>query len=378
MIFGVPKEALRHEHRVGLTPYAVALLVQGGHEVFIERDAGSHSHFTDETYREAGASIAYSPEEVFGRADVVCRVGMLHADEIGMLKAGCTVCGFLHLAVMPRDLVEGMCEREITAIGYEIIERGMHRPILRALSEIAGQMIVHKAASLLEYEQGGRGVVLGAAPGIPPATVVVLGAGVAGTTAAQFAAANGAHVIVLDNDIERLRVCSERCRPREVVTLFASRRNIARSTAVADVLVGAVNVPGAPTPNLVTDEMVRAMKPGSVILDLSIDEGGCIETSRPTTPDNPTFQVHGVTHYCVPNLTSDVPRTASRALSLAAMPYIEELAVHGVTRALATHPGLARGTYLYRGRMVHRTAAEALDIPVEPLGTLLDASSAEE
>lgn len=371
MIFGVPKESLRHEHRVGMTPYAVSVLAQSGHQIYIERDAGRDSHFTNEDYQQAGATIVHSSDEVFGRADVVCRVGMMQAADIAMLPRGATVCGFLHLAVANHDVIDKFAEREITAIGYEIVERDGSRPVLRALSEIAGQMVVHKGASLMEFEAGGRGIVLGAAPGIPPATVVILGAGTLGGVAARRAVACGAHVIVLDSDVEKLRAVAGGCPNSAIVTLLASRRNIARSTAIADMLIGAVNLPGGRTPSLVTEPMVRAMKQGAVILDLSIDEGGCVATSRPTTPDNPTFQVHGVTHFCVPNMTAAVPRAASRALTLAAIPYLSHFAAEGVEAAIAGDAGLARGVYMYRGKVVHPLAAEALGIEAADLASLV-------
>lgn len=373
MIFGVPRESLRHEHRVGLTPYAASLLTNRGHEVYVERDAGLESHFTDEDYVEVGARVAYSTEEVFGRADIVCRVGPLSAEDVEMLKPGATVFGFLHLAVMQRDLVETLRDKNATVIGYEILERDGFRPVLRALGEIAGQIVIHKAATLLEHDAGGRGVVLGSCPGIPPATVTILGGGTVGRTAAALASSCGAHVIVLDSDVEQLRETADACRPLEIVTFLASRRNVARCTAIADVLIGAINVPGGRAPSVVSEEMVRAMKNGTAIIDLSIDEGGCVATSRPTTLDNPTFQVHGVTHLCVPNLTTTVPRASSRAITLAAMPELILVAEQGIDDALRSQDGLARGAYLYRGNLVHSLAADALGYEAASLSSLLDA-----
>jgi alanine dehydrogenase len=256
-------------------------------------------------------------------------------------------------------------------IGYETVEdeAGGH-PVLRALSEIAGRMAVHRAADLLEYESGGRGIVLGNVPGIPPPTVVVLGAGTAGWTAASTALACGAHVIVMDAEMARLRHATRHgC--GSAVTALASPRNLSRFVPIADVLIGAVLIPGGRAPYVVDEELVKAMKPGSVILDLSIDQGGCVATSRPTTCDNPTFKRHGVTHYCVPTMTTNVPRTASRATTLAALPFLTQIADEGLSRALRSNPGLSRGVYVYRGKLVHDPAARALGMDVTALADLL-------
>jgi alanine dehydrogenase len=371
MIFGVPKEALLHEHRVGLTPYAVSYLINRGQQVYVQHDAGRDSHFTNEDYSAAGAQIVYSAEEVFGRADIVCKVSVLGGHEVEMLRPGSIVCGFMHLAVMQRDLIDRIAEREVTTIGWEVLEQGGRRPVMTGLSEIAGQLVVHTGASLLQFEPGGRGIVLGSVPGVPPATVVILGAGTVGRVAAFHAASAGAHVIVLDAEVERLRETLEYCRPHDIVTFLASQRNLARNTAIADMVVGAVNIPGGRSPRIVTEEMVQGMKQGSVILDLSIDEGGCVATSRPTTPDNPCYQTHGVTHFCVPNMTTNVPRTASRALTISALPYAARIAVDGLDHCLAADPGLARGVYTYRGKLVHEIAASALDMPASKLSDLL-------
>lgn len=371
MKIGVPKETLRHEHRVGLTPFGVSRLTGLGAEVFIERDAGKDSRFADQDFVAAGGAIAYHPDEVFGRSDMVCRIGSVTAEVARQLKEGSTVCGFIHLAVAPRDVINILAERKVSVIGYEIIQEGPgNRPVLRSLSEIAGHMVVHTAARLLEHEAGGRGVVLGNVPGIPPATVVILGAGALGWTAARDALACGAHVIVLDSDLKRLRHAIEHgC--EHAVTALATQRNLERYTGIADVLIGAVLVAGGRTPFLVTEQMVKGMKPGAVIMDLSIDQGGCVETSRPTTFDNPTFKVHDVTHYCVPNLTANAPRTSSRALMLAALPYLCRIVDEGLENALRNDPALAKGVYLFKGQMVHEMAAKALGVTPAQLPDLL-------
>ncbi len=371
MKIGVPKETLRHEHRVGLTPFGVSRLTHLGHEVLVERDAGKDAHFDNEDFVKAGARIVYSSDEAYGRADVVCRVGALSSEEADMLRPESTVCGFHHLAVAPRDVVQKLTLRRISAIGYEIIQNAAgDRPVLAALSEIAGHMVVQTAGHLLETGQGGRGVILGGVPGIAPATVVILGAGTVGRTAAEQFLGVGAHVILMDIDLDKLRTAVLHS-SRDLVTSVASTRNLTRFTSIADVLVGAVLVPGARSPFLVTEEMVRNMKPGSVVIDLSIDQGGCVETSRPTTVDHPTFKVHGVTHFCVPNMTANAPRTASRAMTLSALPFVVKLAEEGIESALRTDAGLAKGCFLYRGRFVNETAATSLGLPPARLSDLL-------
>lgn len=371
MKIGIPKESRSHEHRVGLTPFGVARLNELGCQVYVQREAGRDSHFTSEDYVEAGATIVYQPEEIFSRADLVCKIGRLTDDEARLMRPGAATIGFMHLAVLPSKTIHILEEGAVTVMGYETIEdeSGGH-PVLSALSEIAGQMAVHRAADLLEYESGGRGVMLGNVAGIPPPTVVILGAGTAGWTAARTALACGAQVIVMDAELDRLRRAVQHgC--GHAVTALASPRNLSLYIPNADVVIGAVLIPGARAPFLVEEALVKKMKPGSVILDLSIDQGGCVETSRPTTCDHPTFKVHGVVHYCVPIMTANVPRTASQATTLAAMPFLARIASEGLQQALQSSPGLARGVYLYRGRIAHEPAAQALGTSAAPLSELL-------
>ncbi len=371
MIFGVPRETHRHEHRVGLTPYAAARLVQLGHAVLVEKEAGLTARFLDHEYQKAGAQIVYDSEEVFKRADIVCQVGVISPQELGLLKPGSTVCGFLHLAVASKELAAQLIKLETTLIGYEIIrDAAGDLPVLVPFSEMAGQMAVHLAAHYLQNEAGGRGVLIGNVTGVPPATVLILGAGTAGSTAACHAVASGAHVIILDEDIGKLRRLN--CEVGgQVVTVMAGLDRLEKYTSIADVVIGAVLIPGARSPFIVTEGMVKAMKPGSVIIDLSIDQGGCVETSRPTTPDQPTFVLHQVLHYCVPNMTANVARTASRALANAAIPYIAELADKGVEGALRENPGLSSGVYLYKGKMVNEGAGATLNIASQPLHRMI-------
>lgn len=372
MIIGVPRETHRHEHRVGLNPHGVTRLINCGHSVYVERNAGKTAHFSDEDYVEAGARIVYDPVEVYSRADMVCRFGMLNQEEVGFLKRDSIVCAFHHLAVMPKEIINRLVELKTTLIGYEIIrdDEG-DLAALTPLSELAGQMAVDTAAKLLCHESGGRGILLGTVPGLPPATVVILGAGTVGRAAARQAAMRGAHVIVIDSDLRKLRAIAHELGSR-VVTAVGGLARFERYTAIADVLIGAVLIPGGRSPLLVTENMVRAMKPGSVIIDVSIDQGGCVETSRPTTVDSPTFRVHDVVHHCVPNMTADIPRTASRAMADGALPFIRKIADMGIRRALLQDPGLAMGAYMYRGEMVNNVAAETLGIEPVSLADLLE------
>jgi len=371
MIIGVPRLKHGSEHRVGLTPFGVALLTKRGHAVVVERDAGLEAHFTDRDYQTAGAQIVYGSDEVYQRSDMICQVSVIAPDELELIKPGSVICGFHHLAVAPRDKVARLMELGTTLIGYEII-RDAHGglPVLIPMSEMAGQMSLHIAAHYLQNTCKGRGVLIGNVTGVPPPTVVILGAGVVGRSAARTALAAGSHVVIIDADITKLRALNREF-PGQLVTVVAGVERLEKYTAIADVVIGAVLIPGGRTPFLVTEEMVKAMKPGSVIVDISIDQGGCVETSRPTTLENPVFVKHGVVHYCVPNLTSDIARTASRALATAALPYIAALADKGVRNAFRDDPGLAAGAYLYEGKMVHQLAGETLGIPVTPLEQLL-------
>ncbi len=362
MIVGIPRETLRHEHRVGLTPFGVARLSDLGCEILVEHDAGAASHFRDADFLEAGARVVYEPEEIHGRSDLVCQIGPATAEHAGLMRPGSAICGFMHVGVMPVETVKIFRDGGITVLGWEAVEdaEGAH-PVRRALSEIAGQLAVQWAGHLLQVDSGGRGILLGSAPGIPPATIVVLGAGVLGWTAARLALAHRAHVIVLDRDLGKLREAPVHgC--EHAVTAVATERNLKRYVGIADVLLAAVAAGTARVPRLVTEEMVSSMKPGSVILDLSIDDGGCVETSRPTTLDRPTFQTHGVTHFCVPNMTASVPRAASRAFALATVPYLGRMANRGVDAALRSDAGFARGAFLHRGHALHETAASMLGV----------------
>jgi len=370
MIVGVPHERKATENRVGLTPSAAGALARAGHHVIVESSTGEASRFADDDYRQAGASIAYKFEEVAGRSDLLLKVSGLSPRDVPLLHEGQTVLGFHHLAASGRPLLQSLLDSGVTLIGCEVIEdeRGeLH--VLRAMSEIAGQLAVHTGAHYLETHSGGRGILLGGAPGIPAAHVVILGAGVVGLWAARVAAGNMAQVTLLDRRADALRRAGEML-GRGVVTELAHEQSIARAVAYADVLIGAVLIRGERTSRAVSRAMVERMKPGSVIVDVSIDQGGCVETSRPTTLDDPVFVEKGVTHYCVPNMASAVARTASLALTGALLPSVRALAQSGIQAALLNDRGLAAGTYVYRGRLVSAAVARAHGVPCEPLASL--------
>lgn len=365
MIIGVPRERRPDEHRVGFTPAAIELLVSAGHACFVEKDAGGGAGFADVEYERAGARIAYSGEEVFGRADLVAKVAKPTAEEAGWLKDGSTLMGFLHLAAGRRDRIDAMLERKITAIAYETIQADDGSlPVLSALSHMAGVMVPQVAGSLLQNDRGGKGILLSGIPGVPPAEVVILGAGTFGTAAARAFVGLGASVYILDMDLGRLqRIETHLGIGRLIVMMVAHPTNIRKAVAFADVLVGAIHIPGARSPIVVSHEMVRSMKPRSIILDVAIDQGGCVETSRPTTHRDPTFVAENVIHYCVPNMTSVVARSATHALTNAAWPFIAAVADHGFAAALDVAPALRRGVATHQGHVVNAALAAHLGMP---------------
>lgn len=357
MDIGIPAEQQPNEYRVGLTPQGVSLLAQAGHRCYIEQGAGHGAGFTDMEYERAGGRIVYGAREIYERADLVLKVGATIIDELDLLREGQTICAFWHLAARPRQVAQTLLDKNITAIAYETIEcdDGL-LPVLHPLSEIAGRMAPQIAARWLQNDGGGSGILISGVAGIPPIDVCVLGGGVVGVNAAQTFLGLGARVFVLDRSLDRLRRVEERFDGR-IVTMIAYDFNIARVVRFAHVLVGAVLVPGARAPVLVTREMVRSMRPRSVILDISIDQGGCVETSRLTTHDDPVFVEEDVIHYCVPNMSGVIGRTATHAYLNAAWPYIQELASKGTQEAIGTNVDLLRGTAIHEGKVVNENLA---------------------
>jgi len=365
MTIGVPRERRVDEHRVGLTPAAIELLVAHGWVCLVEKDAGQGAGFANVEYERAGARIVYSGEELYGRARLIAKVTQPTPEEANWLQDGTVLMGFLHLAVGRRDLVDALLAKQVTAVAYEIVQHDDGKqPVLAALSHMAGLMAPQVAGTLLQSDRGGKGILLSGVPGVPPAEVAILGAGTFGTAATRAFLGLGASVYVLDQDIERLhRLQDSVGLGRHVVTMVAHPNNIRKMLKFADVFVGAIQVPGTRSKVVVTREMVRAMKPRSVIMDIAIDQGGCVETSRPTTHRDPTFVAEDVIHYCVPNMTSVVARSATHALTNASWPYVFGVAEHGISGALATVAGLRRGAVTHDGHVVNAALAAHLGLP---------------
>ncbi|MEZ4766949.1 MAG: alanine dehydrogenase [Caldilineales bacterium] len=365
MDFGIPKEVRDLEMRVGLTPAGVVSLIKRGHRVYLERNAGADAGFRDEHYEQAGAQIVYTADEAYGRADVVLKVARPTAAEHALFRHNQVIFSFFHLTVASSDLVTALKENAVTAIAYEVMEEPDGRlPVLLPMSEVAGRLAPVFAGQLLTSAAGGRGILLSGLPGVARAIAVIVGAGSLGQSAARAFVGIGAQVIVLDNNVNRLREVDETFRGT-VSTMMANRYNLERVVGFADVLVGAVLRRGQRAPVLVTREMVRKMRPGSVAMDFSIDQGGCFETSRPMTLRDPTFVAEGVIHFCVPNLPAAVARTSSHALTNALLPYLKGLAECGLECALRDYRALRAGTKMYQGQVVSQRLADALGVDIE-------------
>jgi alanine dehydrogenase len=362
MDIGIPKETRLREHRVALNPSGVRTLVQKGHRVWVESDAGLAAGHPNAEYQAAGAQIAYSRHEVFTRGELVAAVIAPDPQDYEQFARGQVVFGFWLLpATRPEDF-SALIAREITAVGTEAIEDDAgHAPVRTCMSEIAGSLAVILGSGLLLNEYGGKGILLGGVPGVPPANFVVLGAGLLGRSAARAGLGLGAQVTLLDVSVAHLREAAEQM-PAAVTTMIATQPNIEKALSFADLVLGAVAVRAQRAPLLVTREMLRLMKPRTVVMDLSIDMGGCFETSRPTSYPSPTYEVDGIIHMCIPNLSSGVARTATLALTNATLPYLQAVADDGIDAALRAHPDLARGTYLYRGRCANERLARTFGV----------------
>ena len=373
MDIGILKETYAGETRAPLIPLAVGELARQGNRVVLQADAGAASGFDDQSYRDAGATVVYSADEVFGRSSTILKVYPPSDSEYRRLARGQVLLSFLQLSHATRHHLELLLERRITAIGFEAIEEpDGDRPVLTAMSEIAGKLVVPIASHYLQARQGGKGTLLEGIPGVPPGVIVILGAGVVGTHAALQAAALGAHAIALDTNVDRLRKLDARSGGR-VVTATASPYNLSRFVSIADALVGAVLIRMETTPHVLDDELIRRMRPRSVFLDVSIDQGGCSTTSRPTTILDPTYVCENIIHFCVPNIPALVPRTATVALSNILLPYLEALARHGPEKILCAGEPLARGFYTHDGQCVNRKIARTLDLPFRsPPRSLID------
>jgi alanine dehydrogenase len=371
VIIGVPQEIKDKEYRVALTPGVAESLIHAGHRVLIQSHAGEGSGFVDDEYVRGGCEIMASAAEVYSRADMVVKVKEPLAEEYDLLRPDLILFTYLHLAAA-EDLTRQLLQRRVCAIAYETVQRADGSlPLLTPMSEIAGKMAVQIGAHHLEKTQGGRGILLGGVPGVLPGNVVIVGGGVVGTNSAQVALGLGARVTIIDINIDRLRYLDQVMQGR-LSTVASNWRNIAEAVRRAELLIGAVLVPGAKAPVLVSEELVRAMAPGSVVIDVAVDQGGCIETSHPTSHSTPTYEIEGVIHYAVPNMPGAVPRTATYALSNATLPYIQRLADMGVEDAVRSDPALFKGVNTYGGHIVYRAVADAFDIECTPLEKLLN------
>jgi alanine dehydrogenase len=369
VIVGVPREIKPGEERVALTPAGVRALVQGGHRVLVERGAGAGSSIRDEEYAREGATTT-PMAEVWAQAELVLKVKEPIAEEYPWMRAGQTLFTYLHLAAVP-ELARALVAADVVAIAYETVQRADGSlPLLAPMSEVAGRLAVQEGAFYLAKAHGGRGILLAGVPGVPPGNVVVLGAGTVGINAARIALGLGADISILDINLDRLRAVDDLFHGR-VITLVSNAFNIDQVLRRADLLVGAVLVTGARAPVLVTKPMVATMKEGSVIVDVAVDQGGSVETIRPTTLLDPTYVVSGVVHYGVANMPALVPRTSTFALTNATLPYVLDLAGRGVAAAVRRDPALAEGVNVWRGRIVHPAVAQALGEPLTPLSTLL-------
>ena len=364
MRIGVPKEIKIHEYRVGLTPGSVAELTARGHEVVVETDAGAGIGFSDADYRRAGARIVAHPKQVFDAADMIVKVKEPQIEECAMLREGQILFTYLHLAA-DKPQAEALMRSGASAIAYETVTaEGGGLPLLAPMSEVAGRMSVQVGARGLEKEAGGLGKLLGGVPGVAPAKVVILGGGVAGTNAAQIALGMQADVTVLEKSVERMRWLADHFGP-SLTTVMANAETVREHVLSADLVIGAVLVPGAAAPKLVTREMVKAMHNGSVLVDIAIDQGGCFETSRPTTHAQPTYVEEGVVHYCVTNMPGAVAHTSALALNNVTLPYVLALADNGI-KALCEDPHLRAGLNVHAGRVAHEAVAEALGLKLKP------------
>jgi alanine dehydrogenase len=368
VLVGVPREIKPDENRVALVPSGVAAFVAHGHTVLVESGAGLGSGIPDADYRGAGARIVRSAKNLWDRAELVIKVKEPLGDELEWMHAGQVIYTYFHLA-SDEKLTRTLMKRGVICVAYETIQlEDGSLPLLTPMSEVAGRLAIQKGAQCLEAGSGGRGILLSGVSGVKPATVVILGAGVAGSNACHVAVGMGARVTVLDIDPARLRYLNDIMGGR-VTTVMSNRATIDEEAAEADLLIGAVLIPGARAPRLVTEDMVRRMRPGSVILDIAIDQGGCCETCKPTTLHDPIYRLHGVVHYCVTNMPGAVPRTSTYALTNATLGYGLAIADDGLEAAASTSPALAKGVNIYRGKITYEAVAEAFGLKYTELGS---------
>lgn len=370
MIIGVPKEVKDHESRVGITPAGVRALTHAGHKVLVETHAGEESAFTDDEYQAAGAEIVGSAHNVWGMADMVVKVKEPIEKEYGFFREGLVLFTYLHLAPVP-ELTEKLLSKKVIGIAYETVrDKQGTLPLLTPMSEVAGRMAVQVGATYLQRGNGGRGLLLGGVPGVPPANVCIIGGGIVGINAAKIALGMGAKVTLIDLNLNRLRELDDIFNGR-LYTLASNHHNVSVAVAEADLVIGAVLVPGTAAPKIVTKEMVATMKKGAVVVDVAIDQGGCIETAHGTSHSNPSYEVNGVVHYAVTNMPGAVPNTSTLALTNATLPYVLKIAQHGAKAAILTDDGIAEGVNTYLGTLTYKGVAESQQKSWTPVRDLL-------
>jgi alanine dehydrogenase len=365
MIVGVPREIKQDEYRVALLPVGAEELTKAGHRVLVERGAGAGSGIPDALYVENGAEIADAPERIFSESDLVVKVKEPQPEEWPLLKRGQSLFTYFHFAA-DEELTRRVLETGVTAVAYETLRgKAGDLPCLTPMSEVAGRMSIQEGAKYLERPQEGRGILLGGVPGVPPARIVILGGGIVGKNAARIAAGFQADISILDINVDRLRYLED-IMPANVNTLFSDRHNVREQLQLADLVIGAVLIPGARAPRLVSLNDLKMMKPGAVIIDVAVDQGGCTETTRPTTHSNPTYIVEGIVHYCVTNMPGAVGRTSTYALCNVTFPYVMQIARHSIHAACALDPGLAEAVNMHAGECTNRAVAETFGLKYAP------------
>jgi alanine dehydrogenase len=375
MVIGVPKEIKNNENRVALTPAGVQELVKYNHKLFVQSTAGIGSGFSDDEYRAAGAEILPSIEDVYGIAEMIIKVKEPIASEYGLIRENQLIFTYFHFA-SSRELTDAMIERGAVCLAYETVEKADRSlPLLIPMSEVAGRMAIQEGAKYLEKPLKGRGILLGGVPGVPPGKVLILGGGVVGTQAAKMAAGLGAQVTILDVSLPRLRYLSD-IMPANVITRMSNDYTVRELVKDHDLIVGAVLIPGAKAPNLITREMLKTMRPGTVLVDVAVDQGGCIETCQPTTHENPTYIIDEVVHYCVANMPGAVPYTSTLALTNATLPYALQLANKGWQQACQDNNELRLGLNVVQGKVVYQGVSDAFGLPYTPLSEVMKGSYA--
>lgn len=358
MIIGVPKEIKNNENRVALTPAGVSEFKKNGHAVYVQTQAGAGSGFSDEEYVKAGAAILPNIEETYAIADMICKVKEPIASEYSLIKENQLLFTYFHFA-SSEELTHAMIERKAICLAYETVEKiDRSLPLLVPMSEVAGRMAIQEGAKYLEKPMGGRGILLGGVAGVKPANVLVLGGGIVGTQSAKMAAGLGANVTIMDVSLPRLRYLED-VMPANVDTVMSNEYNIREAIKLSDLIIGAVLIPGAKAPHLITREMLKEMRPGTVLVDVAVDQGGCIETCKPTTHENPTFEIDGIVHYCVANMPGAVPYTSTLALTNATLPYALQLANKGWKKACVENDELMKGLNIVCGEVVYKGVSDA-------------------